>query len=84
MRRYSEVVKAEVRRGMGPARRQSVAEIFRKLGIYVITLYRCARSGSCRCLAGLGFVIKNKIVCLLVGINLSFIGSGFPCKSSSC
>ena len=46
--RYSEVVKAEVRGGMGPAHRQSVAELSRKLGIYVITLYRCARSGSCR------------------------------------
>ena len=33
MRRYSEAVKADVRRRMGPPHRQSVAEISKELGI---------------------------------------------------
>ena len=40
MRRYSEAVKADVRRRMGPPHRQSVAEISKELGIHVITLYK--------------------------------------------
>jgi transposase-like protein len=40
MRRYSESVKADVRRRMGPPHRQSVAAIFQELGINVITLYK--------------------------------------------
>jgi transposase len=40
MRRYSESVKADVRRRMGPPHRQSVAEISHDLGIHVITLYK--------------------------------------------
>jgi len=40
MRRYSEAVKAEVRRRMGPPQRQSVAELSKVLGIHVITLYK--------------------------------------------
>jgi transposase-like protein len=40
MRRYSEAVKAEVRRRMGPPQRQSVAELSKELGIHVITLYK--------------------------------------------
>ncbi len=39
MRGYSEAVKADVRRRMGPPHRQSVAEISKELGIHVITLY---------------------------------------------
>ena len=39
MRRYSEVVKAEVRRRMSPPHRQSVAQISAELGIHVVTLY---------------------------------------------
>jgi transposase-like protein len=39
MRRYSEAVKADVRRRMGPPHRQSVAEISQELGIHVVTLY---------------------------------------------
>lgn len=39
MRRYSEAVKAVVRRLMGPPQRVSVAEISQVLGIPVITLY---------------------------------------------
>jgi transposase-like protein len=38
MRPYSEAVKADVRRRMGPPNRQSVVEIARELGIHAITL----------------------------------------------
>ena len=40
MRRYSEAVKADVRRRMSPPLRQSVARISEELGILVITLYK--------------------------------------------
>ena len=40
MRRYSEVVKADVRRRMSPPHRQSVARISEELGIHVMTLYK--------------------------------------------
>ena len=39
MRRYSEAVKADVRRRMRPPNRQSVARISEELGIHVVTLY---------------------------------------------
>ena len=39
MRRYSEAVKADVRRRMSPPQRQSVARISEELGIHVVTLY---------------------------------------------
>ncbi len=39
MRRYSEAVKADVRRRMRPPMRQSVAQISAELGIHVVTLY---------------------------------------------
>ena len=40
MRRYSEAVKADVRRRMSPPHRPSVARISEELGIHVITLYK--------------------------------------------
>ena len=40
MRRYSQAVKADVRRRMRPPHRQSVTEISQELGIHVITLYK--------------------------------------------
>jgi transposase-like protein len=40
MRPYSEAVKADVRRRMGPPHRQSCTEIAQELGIHVITLYK--------------------------------------------
>ena len=40
MRRFSEAVKADVRRRMSPPHRQSVARISEELGIHVITLYK--------------------------------------------
>ena len=40
MRRYSEAVKADVRRRMSPQMRQSVARISEELGIHVMTLYK--------------------------------------------
>jgi transposase len=39
MRRYSEAVKADVRRRMSPPMRQSVAQISAELGIHIVTLY---------------------------------------------
>ena len=39
MNRYSDGVKADVRRRMGPPHRESVAEISQQQGIHVITLY---------------------------------------------
>ncbi len=39
MRRYSEAVKADVRRRMSPPHRQSVAQISAELGMHVVTLY---------------------------------------------
>ncbi len=39
MRRYSEAVKADVRKRMSPPQRQSVAQISAELGIHVVTLY---------------------------------------------
>ena len=39
MRRYSEAVKADVRRPMSPPHRQSVAQISAELGIHIDTLY---------------------------------------------
>ena len=39
MRRYSEAVKADVRKRMSPPHRQSVAQISAELGIHVVTLY---------------------------------------------
>ena len=39
MRRYSEAVKADVRRRMSPPYRQSVAQITAELGIHIVTLY---------------------------------------------
>jgi len=38
MRRYSEAVKADVRRRMSPPHRQSVAQISEELGIHIVTL----------------------------------------------
>jgi transposase-like protein len=40
MRRYSEAVKADMRKRMSPPHRQSVAQISAELGIHVITLYK--------------------------------------------
>jgi len=39
MHRYSEAVKADVRRRMSPPHKQSLARISAELGIHVVTLY---------------------------------------------
>jgi hypothetical protein len=44
MRRYSEAVKADVRRRMGAPHCQSVVEISHDLGIHVITLYKSRKA----------------------------------------
>jgi hypothetical protein len=46
MRRYSEAIKADVRRRMSPPNRQSVARISEELGIHVITLYKSSAPWS--------------------------------------
>jgi transposase-like protein len=51
MRRYSEAVKADVRRRMSPPIRQSVAQISAKLGIHIVTFYNWRK--TCR-LQGFG------------------------------
>jgi hypothetical protein len=49
MRPYSEAVKADVRRRMGPPHRQNVAEISQELGIHVISpSTNGVRPGACR------------------------------------
>ncbi len=52
MRRYSEEIKADVRRQMSPPNRQSVARISEETGIHVATLY-VWRKGWRRCLSAL-------------------------------
>ena len=44
MRRYSEAVKADVRKRMSPPQRQRVARISEELNIHVITLYKWRKS----------------------------------------
>ena len=44
MRRYSETIKADVRKRMSPPQRQSVARISEELGIHVVTLYNCRKA----------------------------------------
>jgi len=39
VRRYSEAVKADVRKRMSPPHRESVAQISAALGIHIVTLY---------------------------------------------
>ena len=39
MHRYSEAVKADMRRQMRPPMRQSMAQISAELGIHIVTLY---------------------------------------------
>jgi len=48
MRRYSEAVKADVRRRMSPPQRQSVAQISAELGIHVVTLYNWRKTWRLR------------------------------------
>ena len=47
MPRYSEAVKADVRRRMSPPHRQSVAQISAELGIHVVTLYNWRKAWRC-------------------------------------
>ena len=46
MRRYSEAVKADVRRRMHPPHRQSVARISEELGIHISTLQQWQFAGE--------------------------------------
>ena len=53
MRRYSEAVKADVRRRMSPPHRQSVAQISAELGIHIVTLYNWRKA-----------IGRTRIVCI--------------------
>ena len=53
MRRYSEAVKAEVRRRMSPPHRQSVSQISAELGIHIVTLYNWRKTWRLQGEAGL-------------------------------
>jgi transposase-like protein len=44
MRRYSEAVKADVRRRISPPQRQSVARISEELGIHGVTIYNWSKA----------------------------------------
>ena len=46
MRRYSEEIKADVRRRMSPPARQSVAKISNEMGIQLATLYASRKAWS--------------------------------------
>ena len=44
MHRYSEMVKADVRRWMSQLALQLLAQIFKELGTYFTTLYTCSHT----------------------------------------
>ena len=44
MRRYSEMLKPDVRRRMSPPARQSVAQISKELGLHIATLFAWRKS----------------------------------------
>ena len=48
MRRYSEAVKAEMRKRISPPMRQSVARISDELVIHVVTLYKWRKTWRLR------------------------------------
>lgn len=48
MRPYSEAIKADVRRRMGPSQWQSMTEITQELGSHVITLYKWRKAWRLR------------------------------------
>jgi hypothetical protein len=89
MNRYSEAVKADVRRRMGPPHRQSVAEIFQQLGIHVITLYKSRKAwrlqgevvpASQKDPEGWGPADKFTVVPETAGLNATELSA--PCSSA--
>jgi transposase-like protein len=85
MRRYSEAVKADVRRRMGPPHRQSVAEISQEIGIHVITLYKWRKAwrlqgevvpASQKDPEGWGPADKFTVVLETAGLNATELGGG--------
>jgi transposase len=88
MRRYSEAVKADVRRRMSPPHRQSVARISGDLGIQVITLYKWRKSWRLQGVVVLasekepeGWSAADKFTVVLetAGLNASKL-SGYCCE----
>ena len=83
MRPYSEAVKADVRRRMGPPHRQSVTEISQELGIHVITLYKWRKAwrlqgevvpASQKYPEGWGPADKFTVVLEAAGLNATELG----------
>jgi transposase len=83
MRRYSEAVKADVRRRMGPPHRQSVAQISQEPGIHVITLYKWRKAwrlqgevvpASQKDPEGWGPADKFTVVLEIAGLNATELG----------
>jgi len=84
MRRYSEAVKADVRRRMSPPHRQSVAQISAELGIHVVTLYNWRKTwrlqgevvpASQKDPEGWGLADKFTVVLETAGLNATELGA---------
>ena len=84
MRRYSEAVKADVRRRMSPPQRQSVAQISAELGIHVVTLYSWRKAwrlegqvvpASQKDPEGWGATDKFTVVLESAGLNATELGA---------
>jgi transposase-like protein len=84
MRRYSEAVKADVRRRMSPPMRQSVAQISTELGIHVVTLYNWRKAwrlqgevvpASEKDPEGWGATDKFTVVLVTAGLNATELSS---------
>jgi transposase len=84
MRRYSEAVKADVRRRMSPPMRQSVARISEELGIHIVTLYNWRKtwrlqgevvSASEKDPEGWSAADKFKVVLESAGLNATELGA---------
>ena len=84
MRRYSETVKADVRRRMSPPARQSVAQISKELGIHIATLYAWRKTwrlqgevvpASEKAPEGWSSADKFTVVLESVGLNTTELGA---------
>ena len=91
MRPYSEAVKADVRRRMGPPHRQSVTEIAQELGIHVITLYKWRKAwrlqgevvpATQKEPEGWNAADKFTVVLETAGMNATELGA--YCRSGAC
>jgi transposase len=84
MRRFSEAVKAHMRRRMSPPHRQSVAQISAELSIHVVTLYNWRKTwqfqgevvpASEKDPEGWGAIDKFTVVLKTAGLNATELSS---------